>query len=178
MSDPRFTNPVVEDQAVEGVSQDHAELARLAEAATAGPWFHRQPGGDGAALDWIADHPDHGRHQKIICHRHSLYGGADDYAFIAAANPARVLALLAEIAALRVDLSRKHDACQIAQEQAMENGSRATQAERQRDEAVGLIRELIEPYEQFDGVQLFQVVNNGLATRITSARTFLDSMDP
>lgn len=46
-------------------------------------------------------------------------------------------------------------------------------AERQRDEAVGLLRDFIEPYAALDDVQLFRTVTNGHATRITSARAFL-----
>ncbi len=43
--------------------------------------------------------------------------------------------------ALREDLNRKHEACQIAQDQAMENGSRAREAERKLAEAVELLKQ-------------------------------------
>lgn len=54
--------------------------------------------------------------------------------FNQAANPARVLSLLSEIAALRGERDRWHSAYEIAHDQAMANGSAARQAERQRDE--------------------------------------------
>ena len=49
--------------------------------------------------------------------------------------------LLSEIAALRGERDRWHSAYEIAHDQATANGSAARQAERQRDEAVGLLRE-------------------------------------
>lgn len=45
--------------------------------------------------------------------------------------------------ALREDLNRKHEACQIAQDQAMENGSRAREAERKLAEAVELLKQAL-----------------------------------
>lgn len=46
------------------------------------PWFHRQAGvvRHGEAYDWIADHPEQGRHLKIIVQRHACL--PEDYAFI------------------------------------------------------------------------------------------------
>lgn len=74
---------------------DHTELAKLAEAATPGPW------------QWVGDD------LRSLNSSHSVIvdGGSEgmwipsdgDAAFIAAANPATVLALLAEIAALRAE---------------------------------------------------------------------------
>ncbi|MEN5147217.1 hypothetical protein [Brevundimonas diminuta] len=59
--------------------------------------------------------------------------------FIDSDLPATVLALIAEVAVLTEDLNRKHQACQIAQDQALENGSRATEAERKLAEARELL---------------------------------------
>jgi hypothetical protein len=77
---------------------DLSRIETLAREATPGPWFHRQCGelgADGTERDWIADHPDRGQHHKIVVGRNSLHGGSPDYAYIAAANPAAVLALIA-----------------------------------------------------------------------------------
>lgn len=124
---------------------DHAELLRLAEAAKNGEW-------------WSDD--------DVISHQGV---SREDERFIYAFTPAVCSALLSEIAALRGERDRLHA-------EADENGLlayRLTQAERQRDEAVGLLRELIEPYATLDDVQLFRILTNGHATRITSARAFL-----
>lgn len=73
---------------------------RLAEA-TPGPWFHRQagehrPSDPKQRYDWIGDHPDQGKHKKVIVGRDAVYGGTPDYAFIAAA-PSDIAALIAEV---------------------------------------------------------------------------------
>ena len=76
---------------------DVAELRRLAEAATPGPW------------EWDDDHGlRHGRSFGGVLFRcGALYGpDAADAAFIAAANPAAVLALL-DVAAERDALAAK-----------------------------------------------------------------------
>lgn len=98
---------------------------------------------------------------------------AADFDVSAQVHPAVLNALLAENAALRVDLSRKHDACQIAQDQAMENGFRATQAERQRDEAVGLVGQIVG--DAFGCNEDSCLVSHRL---IGEARTLLASMEP
>lgn len=83
---------------------DHSELKRLAEAATPGPWAYdgsyvcpaRTEDGTTYVELWrsIAD-----------CHQ------PENTKFIAAANPAAVLALIAEVEALRDDLEQvKYDA--------------------------------------------------------------------
>lgn len=73
-----------------------SELKALVEKATPGPWYHRQETVD---RSWIADHPDHGMHTKIIIGKCSCYGGADDYAFIAAAKTAvpRLIQMVEEL---------------------------------------------------------------------------------
>lgn len=60
-------------------------LGELNEAATQGEWHHRQAGktNSGGPLDWIGDAPDGSAHTKIIVGRQCLYGGSDDYAFVA-----------------------------------------------------------------------------------------------
>jgi len=88
--------------------------------------------------------------------------------FNAAANPATVLALIAEVAALREDLNRKHEACQIAQDQAMENGSRAREAERKLAEAKELMRAMLPEFPR-------DPINGSLPTfeQCEAVRTFL-----
>ena len=79
---------------------DLAELRRLAENATPGPW------------EWDDDHARPGlRHGRsfggVLFRCGALYGpDAADAAFIAAANPAVVLALLAERDALAAKVER------------------------------------------------------------------------
>ena len=86
---------------------DHAELARLAEAATPGPWY-RGHNENGCAQGEMSVWPDAKMIGAIIaqCGHQAPWAGrfeqpAKDAAFIAAANPATVLALLSEIAELR-----------------------------------------------------------------------------
>lgn len=117
---------------------DHAELARLSEAATQGPWkacgtiyehmnceVRGGEKGEGQAIAQVWDGPNAFR----------------DGQFIAAANPATVLALLSEIAALRGEVERlariNADHCSAVNTYVISNArldDRATQAERQRDE--------------------------------------------
>lgn len=97
---------------------EYEALEKLAKAATPGPWRHcvvNQSGFGDAVADtrvWLngpqasdatqvrCDSPDKlGSEQKVL-----------NAAFIAAANPTTVLALLAEIRALRADLERCHRA--------------------------------------------------------------------
>ena len=86
-------------------SCDHAELARLAEAATPGPWIDGPPA-------WFRGRRSEEDGKRPI-HRPGHPGtmanvyGKENAAFIAAANPATVLALLAEIAALRAEQKGK-----------------------------------------------------------------------
>lgn len=91
---------------------------------------------------------------------------AADFGVPAKVDPAVLNALIAEVAALREDLNHKHEACQIAQDQAMENGSRAREAERKLAEAVGLndraaelMRQCTDP-ERFEGVSTLNVYAN------------------
>ena len=60
--------------------------------------------------------------------------------------------LMSEIAALRGERDRWHSAYEIAHDQATANGSAARQAERQRDEAVGLLRELADGRSQKNNI--------------------------
>lgn len=131
---------------------DHTELARLAEAATPGPWF---------ASDWDVDDGENlwtieAREPEVLSPgQSSIWPGGvrckriaqteegenptEDAAFIAATNPATVLSLLSEIAALRGDLTETRVAADL-----LVSSVRADlrQAERQRDEAFELLREI------------------------------------
>jgi hypothetical protein len=84
-----------------------AEIEKRCNAATAGPWFHRQAGmeGHGQAYDWIADAEGVGRHSKIIVSRESVYGGTPDYSFIAHART-DIPDLVSEVKRLRAELER------------------------------------------------------------------------
>lgn len=95
-------------------SGDHAELARLAEDASSGPWS--------------VDADDLGR--TIVASPVEIVARDTRHnsAFIAAANPATVLALLAEIAALR-------GANYIQSQDMITSDARATEAERKLAEA-------------------------------------------
>lgn len=123
-------------------SGDHAELARLAEAC-------------GGKVCWTATRTGVSEHRNVSFY---IYDGATMLAetngdtpqianFIAAANPAAVLALLAENAALRGERDRAkermHQAIDKARDEeiAAQNAElRATEAERKLAEAVGLLR--------------------------------------
>lgn len=126
---------------------DHAELVRLAEAATPGPWY-RGHNENGCAQGEMSVWPDAKMIGAIIaqCGHQAPWAGwfeqpAKDAAFIAAANPATVLALLSEIAALRGERDglKNRVSCleRLGGEQStrvMEQATRAKDAERQRDE--------------------------------------------
>lgn len=89
-----------------------SELRGLLEKATPGPWFHRQAGKfdkKGNAWDWIADHPDHGQHRKLICTRGSFYGGTDDYALVVAMRNS-LPTLLDDLAAAQGEIERLREA--------------------------------------------------------------------
>ncbi|OJU50845.1 MAG: hypothetical protein BGO02_03945 [Brevundimonas sp. 67-6] len=138
-------------------SGDHAELARLAEAATPGPWFrgHNEHGSSHGEMSvW----PDAGMVGGVIakCGWQAPWDGwfeqpAKDAAFIAAANPATVLALIAEVSALRgakwevqhVDTMNDMVLLGMARDDAE---ARATEAERKLAEAVGLLNETAEEF--------------------------------
>lgn len=68
----RMARPVVSD-----------ELRRLSDAATAGEWFSRN--------GWIADHPGHGQHRKIIICKDATYSGSDSAFIAASVNYVRAL---------------------------------------------------------------------------------------
>lgn len=75
---------------------DYARLKRVAKKATPGSWYLRQPGGNGSDIYRIVNSPERGRHKEIVVPRHCLYGRMDDYAFIAAANPSTILAIISD----------------------------------------------------------------------------------
>ncbi len=74
---------------------DVAELRRLAENATPGPWVHEWVDGD----DWWAVYgcPT----GDMVCPEVCTMWGSDEAAYIAAANPAAVLGLLDRLAHMR-----------------------------------------------------------------------------
>lgn len=130
---------------------DHAELARLAEAATLGKWQNGIDDCEGVVA--IAEHAG-----NVIClppsddMQASLEFWPRNAAFIAAAQPSTVLALLSEIAALRGDLTVSRDDLDQLQAHFRQRDREATQAERQRDEAVGLLRELADGRSQKNNI--------------------------
>lgn len=138
---------------------DHAELARLAEAASAhlaGPNLNT----DGFGLHIWGDSLKGGRTHVLDVRGwgyltgggHGALGLSEDdgiaaqraiQAYVVAAWNA-VPTLLSEIAALRGEVERWNSAYEIAHDQATANGSAARQAERQRDEASWVIEKLLE----------------------------------
>jgi len=162
MTDPTPRETADHSSEVRNMVADHAELARLAEAATQGEW---------RAADWDADDGENlwtieaiepevlapgqssiwpeGVRCKRIAQTEEGENPTEDAAFIAAANPATVLALLSEIAALRGELEASREEadrlaynCDDARLVSAEN--RATQAERQRDELRKALEEISE----------------------------------
>lgn len=76
---------------------DYSELKRLAEYATPGPW--------------VAQHPNAGQRGSEVASEGGLNQvcadlGPSNALYIAAANPAAVLAMIAEVEALRKDAER------------------------------------------------------------------------
>lgn len=126
-------------------SGDHAELARLTEAATPGPWFETEGHPSGRTYGI------HAEAGPVVAFRGIAkpHGqGEHNAAFIAAANPATVLALLAENAALRAARDDASASCtawsRTVGEMAVigENWKeRCVEAERKLAEAAGLLAE-------------------------------------
>jgi len=78
---------------------DLSRLETLAREATPGPWFHRQPFmkskvGEWDWYDWVSNKPEN---TPGFVHVVSRGNKPKDYAYIAAANPAAVLALIARV---------------------------------------------------------------------------------
>ncbi|MGX1587296.1 Lar family restriction alleviation protein [Brevundimonas diminuta] len=122
-------------------SGDHAELARLAEAATPGPWVADVSSAKSYASVRVVNGPATRtgkatilRMQTALNSQHAEEALADA-AFIAAANPATVLALLAENAALRV----KAMLADVSYEKLERRTAALDEAERKLAEAVGLL---------------------------------------
>ena len=160
---------VVEGEARPHVSADHAELARLAEAATQGPWDRMVGRGlvrairDDLAVplfeplepysDPLLDAPTCRVGGKVVFRANSqaaresaaIRQAVHNAAFIVAANPTTVLALLSEIAALRGDLTETRVAADL-----LVSSVRADlrQAERQRDKLRKALEEIADeaPY--------------------------------
>ena len=172
-------------------SGDHAELARLAEAATRGPWVSEHSVDEWGVSVIASNETGHISNptRGQVCHVSVVAGASGDdpdlaqanAAFIAAANPATVLALLAEIAALRAacDNANGHwKKTQAAWSEVLEatgckdggelvdRATRATEAERKLAEAVGLneraaelMRQCTDP-ERFEGASTLNVYAN------------------
>ena len=94
-----------------------AELRRLAEAATPGPWYLDGPWwyGDDDSAYCISTAEDAGRIAVTIAPPGYMLGGEREVRdanarFIAAANPAAVLALLDDADALRAELAHMREA--------------------------------------------------------------------
>lgn len=134
---------------------DHTELARLAEAASPGPWAADTT----SAIKCASVRRTSGARTRtgyaaILRMKTTLTStrapqALADAAFIAAANPATVLGLLSEIAALkgeRDDLERHRDrlaiTCQRRLDDWRDAQAKTTQVERQRDE----LRKALEPF--------------------------------
>lgn len=124
------------DTALASGSGDHAELARLAEAATPGPWewwsscsHWRLTGADRRDGGVISATKASDGFPLVVCNE-------DDRAFIAAARSA-VPALIAEVAALREDRDQWRNWYRKASVEINAQDDRATEAERKLAEAVG-----------------------------------------
>ena len=116
-------------------SGDHAELARLAEEAGNGAWI-----ADGDCVEFA--HPEARGHPIAVTNHEGTYPdslGRAFAAFIAAANPATVLALLAENAALRASVVKANDGFEEYERRFYLEQERATEAERKLAEAVEVI---------------------------------------
>ena len=90
---------------------EHAELRRLAEAATPGPWKHesqKDESGSYQTVQWVmAGDPEWAHvlvaedHATVLHGPHVEIPAEANAAYIAAANPATILSLLDEIDRLR-----------------------------------------------------------------------------
>lgn len=152
-------------------SGDHAELARLAEAATPGTWAVCPSsswvvGAEGAGALCVMQEPFLDR---------TADANVANAAFIAAANPATVLALIAENAALRGERNEWRDTVRFNERcWSEERGvmiDRATEAERKLAEAVGHVKRLSDWIEHEVGAEL------PYAEGEEDARTFLSSKE-
>lgn len=125
-------------------SGDHAELARLAEAATPGPWSLKEgstPYPECEDTDsWSAILTPRGHEVLTLYERYGVKGEDrsdydDDARFIAAASPATVLSLIAEVAALRASASVIEPELGDLEATNADLSARLTEAERKLAEA-------------------------------------------
>jgi len=165
-------------------SGDHAGLARLAEEAGNDTWI-----ADGDCVEFA--HPEARGHPIAVTNHEGTYPdslGRAFAAFIAAANPATVLALLAENAALRGERDdwretvRFNERCWSEERGVMID--RATEAERKLAEAREIIQHLEWSCEQLAATRsqaaYDQMMSDGQAQALLeldnarrAARTFL-----
>ena len=119
---------------------DVAELRRLAEAATPGPWWHEWVDGD----DWWAVYGQ--PTGDMVCPEVCTTGGSDESAYIAAANPAVVLGLLDATDALRAESARMTEARNNARAATnpattvREDDSRVRELQARLDKAASILR--------------------------------------
>lgn len=90
------------------VTPDTDELRALAEQADDGPWFVKDLMFGGPSV-WRGTDIDHFKGYEAVANFNQLYGGARNAAYIAAASPDVVLALLDERDRLRDALERSHE---------------------------------------------------------------------
>lgn len=167
---------------------DHDELKRLAEAAySSGPWeahsiehpyeATKGPSGyefpAGSYSEWqIRTAWVHGQAKGKVSvvglasgrDGASVWLHKDDAAFIAAFNPTTCSALLSEIAALRGDVA----ALDEMRGTVRVITGRLNQAERQRDEAVGLLRELADGRSQKNNINEYDDLSVRASTLIAN----------
>lgn len=152
-------------------SGDHADLARLAEACGSETW--QEADGYYPELSDIVK-PDGGNAAENCF--------PNEAAFIATANPAAILALIAEVAALRSELDQARSLHHRATDRsrhweiaAIRADNQSTEAERKLAEAEGLLVELADaPQPKDTGTRFFRAMSsiNSYVARM-NARTFL-----
>ena len=184
VSGPHFTDPsffVAMEQdrfaaadailtALASGSGDHAELARLAEAATPGPWHSaggyltvRDP--DGSFSGTIYHLEEMGQRGPDLPFQAVPFARSADAAFIAAANPATILVLLAENAALGSELVELREHRVTADLLVSTIKADKAEVERKLAEAVGL--------NHLTDDQIFAAIN--AAVTITRDRNGVDN---
>lgn len=163
---------------------DHAELKRLADGATPGPWewdevmnpFYNDPegrscGGDGTGMAEFFQTDANG--ETIFDDKGEVRGVLpwkfNNAAFMAAANPAVVLALLSEIEGLKAELESAKINEDIWSDIAEERRTRPPDSWRPDREVVA--REILQAFRDFDECRAAgdQIIQN-TADRILALR--------
>lgn len=96
--------------------EEKARLKELAEAATPGPWVADERTPPGRDDEWAMVRQDYGIHGHIAYETgfHSDEQARSDFAFIAAAHPQAVLALLTELEVTERHRHQSHESIQRA----------------------------------------------------------------